>query len=157
MKAAPASARTGKREYPVRTVSSSISRGVTDGGTVTREAEVMRTSVTGREPSSSASSRRSCSAGSSRPACPASSTRRPSWALVKTASTSSFGSTLKARRTSPAQAPKAVVTGRQSRAKPTSAGASQSAVRSGAAIARFFGTISPMTRWRKTTAARAMT
>lgn len=72
----------------------------------------MRTSVTGRLPSSRASSRRSCSAGSSSPACPASSTSRPSCVRVKTASTSSFGSTLNARRTSRAQAPSATVTGR---------------------------------------------
>ena len=51
----------------------------------------------------------------------------------------------------------AAVTGRHSRAKATRAGLSHIAVRSGAAIARFFGTISPMTRWQETTTASAMT
>ncbi len=55
------------------------------------------------------------------------------------------------------QAPRAKVIGLHRRAKATSPGLSHSAVFSGAAIARFFGTISPMTRWQKTTAARAMT
>ncbi|OAR27359.1 hypothetical protein A8W25_03680 [Streptomyces sp. ERV7] len=153
---APPSAHTGKREYPVRTVSSSTSRGVTEQPTVTRDDRSSRTSVTGRLPSSSASSRRSISRGSSSPACPESSTRRLSCSLVKTASTSSLGSTRNTRSTSRAHAPSATVTGRQTRAKATSPGLNQSAVFSGAAIARFFGTISPMTRWRKTTKASAI-
>ncbi|CAM5459338.1 hypothetical protein STENM223S_03977 [Streptomyces tendae] len=49
------------------------------------------------------------------------------------------------------------MTGRHRRAKATSPGLSHRAAFSGAAIARFFGTISPMTRWKKTTAASAMT
>ena len=80
-----------------------------------------------------------------------------SCSLVNTASTSSRGSTRNSRSTSRAQAPSVRSTGRHSRAKATSAGLSQSAVRSGAAIARFFGTISPTTRCRKTTRASAMT
>lgn len=76
---------------------------------------------------------------------------------MKTASTSSFGSTPNSFRMSRAQAPSAIVTGLQTRAKATRPGLNQSAVFSGAAIARFFGTISPMTRWRLTTRARAMT
>ncbi|CAM5424195.1 hypothetical protein STENM36S_01956 [Streptomyces tendae] len=154
---APWSAAIGKREYPVRAVSATISPGVTEGLTVTRDSRARRTSVTGREPSSRASSRRSCSSGSRSPAWPASSTRRLSCSLVKTASTSSLGSTRKSRRMPWAQAPRATVIGLQRRAKATRPGLSHSAAFSGAAIARFFGTISPMTRWQKTTAASAMT
>lgn len=76
---------------------------------------------------------------------------------MKTASTSSLGSTWKILSTSRAQAPRPAVTGLHSRAKATSAGLSHSAVFSGAAIARFFGSISPMTRCRKTTTASAIT
>lgn len=113
--------------------------------------------MTGREPSSSASSSRSCSSGSSSPAWPESSTSWLSCSLVKTASTSSLGSTLNILRTSRAQALRKTVTGLHRRAKATRPGPSHSAAFSGAAIARFFGTISPMTRWKKTTAASAIT
>lgn len=54
-----------------------------------------------------------------------------------------------------AQAPSAVVTGPHRRAKATRPGLNHRAVFSGAAMARFFGTISPMTRCRKTTALSA--
>ncbi len=141
----------------MRAVSSTIRPGVTDGLTVTRDSRFSRTSVTGREPSSRASSRLSASSGSSRPAWPASSTSRLSCSLVKTASTASLGSTWKSRRMPWETAPRAAVMGLQKRANQTRPGLSHSAAFSGAAIARFFGTISPMTRWKKTTAARAMT